>query len=67
MTHTDDTRTAPPADPFAGLQRLVDRNVQLRAFALRLLDPEDLGHAAGREVREAAREVLNLPPAEVRR
>lgn len=64
---TDTTQAAPPADHFAGLQRIVERNLQLRAFALRLLDPEDLGHAAGREVRAAARQALNLPPAEAAR
>lgn len=30
------------------------RNVRLRSFLLRLLDPEDLGHAVSHEVRQEA-------------
>ncbi len=34
------------------------RNVMLRAFLLRLLDPEDLGHAVTAEVRHEALRLL---------
>ena len=37
------------------------RNVRLRSFLLRLLDPEDLGHAVSHEVRQEALRLL-LPP-----
>lgn len=40
------------------LERLVNRNMELRAFIIRLLDPEDLGHAVSDEVRQAARDAL---------
>ena len=42
-------------------ERIADHNVRLRAFLLRLLEPEDLGHAVTREVRQLARELLNMP------
>ena len=42
------------------LERLVNRNIDLRAFILRLLDPEDFGHAVSDEVRQAARRALGL-------
>jgi DNA polymerase II small subunit/DNA polymerase delta subunit B len=50
MSDTDDQIT-----------RLVTRNMELRAFLLRVLDPEDLGHAVSVEVREAARQALRIP------
>ena len=34
------------------------RNVQLRSFMLRLLDPDDLGHGVTQEVRDAIQKVL---------
>lgn len=34
------------------------RNVQLRSFLLRLLDPNDLGHSVTQEVRDAVQTVL---------
>lgn len=34
-------------------------NVQLRCFLLRLIDPEDLGHAVSEEVRQLALKLLN--------
>lgn len=40
------------------LERLVNRNMELRAFIIRLLDPEDLGHAVSGEVRQVARDAL---------
>lgn len=42
------------------LERLVNRNMELRAFIIRLLDPEDLGHAVSAEVRQAARDALRV-------
>lgn len=42
------------------LERLVNRSIDLRAFVLRLLDPEDLGHAVSDEVRQAARQALEI-------
>ena len=46
------------------LTRLVNRNIQLRAFIIRIMDPEDLGHAVSTEVREEALRVL-VPSATV--
>jgi hypothetical protein len=46
------------------LEKLVNRNIQLRAFILRIMDPEDLGHAVSMEVREEALRVL-VPSATV--
>ena len=37
------------------------RNVQLRTFLLRLLDPDDLGHSVTPEVRRLVNELV-LPP-----
>lgn len=47
-----------------GLTRIVKRNVQMRAFLLRMLDPEDLGHAVNASVRAGARQLLGLPAAD---
>lgn len=41
-------------------ERLADRNVELRTFLLRLLHPEDLGHAVSQEVRKLVSEVLRI-------
>jgi len=46
------------------LERLVTRNTQLRAFLLRLTDPDDLGHAVSAEVRQEALRVL-VPSATI--
>jgi hypothetical protein len=45
-------------EEVALLEKWVQRNLELRAFILRLLDPEDLGHAVSNEVRQAALEAL---------
>ncbi len=37
---------------------LVDQLQRLRDFARRFLDPEDLGHAVTRDIRNAARRAL---------
>jgi predicted phage gp36 major capsid-like protein len=47
------------------LTRLVNRNLELRAFLARLIDPEDLGHAVPPEVRAEALRVL-IPSATVK-
>ena len=39
-------------------QSIAGRNIQLRAFLLRLLDPDDLGHAVSAEVRRKAHAML---------
>lgn len=59
--------TYDPADLVEQLQRLRD-------FARRFLDPEDLGHAVTREIKNAARRALygdqyqpNIPRQETRR
>lgn len=41
----------------AAATELAERNVALRAFLLRLTDPEDLGHAVSAEVRQLALEL----------
>lgn len=53
--------TPPPADwaLARAAERIADHNVRLRSFLLRLLDPEDLGHAVTPEVRERAKELLS--------
>jgi hypothetical protein len=45
-------------DLYAPLRSNADPLVRLAAFARRLLDPDDLGHAVSFEVRELAREAL---------
>lgn len=51
----------------ATAERLADRNTQLRAFLLRLTDPDDLGHAVTHEVRKLASQLAtnqnNTPKA----
>lgn len=42
----------------AAAEAIAGRNVELRSFLLRLLDPEDLGHAVTHEVRQLAREMV---------
>jgi predicted nucleotide-binding protein len=54
-------------DAHGSLERIVDRNIQLRAFALRLLTPEDLGYAATPEIRDAARQALGMPRVETKK
>lgn len=44
----------------AAAEAIAARNVTLRAFILRLLDPEDFGHAVTPEVRQAARAALGM-------
>ncbi len=44
----------------AAAEALADRNVRLRTFLLRLLNPEDLGYAVSAEVRAGARELLGV-------
>lgn len=46
------------------LTRIVERNLAMRAFLLELLNPEQFGLAVTAEVRDRARELLNLPRAE---
>lgn len=48
------------------IERMAERNAQLRRFALRFLDPEDLGHAVNPEIRDAARRVLGMQPVETK-
>jgi hypothetical protein len=48
----------------AALAIMAERNARLRAFAQRLLHPEDLGHAVTAEVRDLAREALGRPRVE---
>lgn len=42
----------------AAAERITGHNIQLRAFLLRLLDPDDLGYAVTAEVRELASRLL---------
>lgn len=42
----------------AAAESIAMRNVQLRSFLLRLLDPHDLGHSVSQEVRDAVQKVL---------
>ncbi len=44
----------------AAAERITAHNVALRAFLLRLLDPEDLGHAVSQEVRSKATMLLSM-------
>lgn len=41
-------------------ERITMHNVQMRVFLLRLVDPEDLGHAVTNEVRELANSLLTM-------
>lgn len=45
----------------AAAERITAHNIQLRAFLLRLLDPDDLGWGCSNEVRELAAMHLNMP------
>lgn len=53
------------SDPKPSLERaaelITDHNVAMRSFLLRMLDPEDLGLAVTNEVRELARNLVNMP------
>jgi hypothetical protein len=53
------TNNKPPLELAA--ERLADHNVRLRSFLLRLLDPEDLGHAVTDEVRRLANDLVKTP------
>ncbi len=44
----------------AAADRITAHNVALRSFLLRLLDPEDLGHAVSQEVRQKATVLLSM-------
>ena len=44
----------------AAAERITAHNVALRSFILRLLDPEDLGHAVSPEVRQKAGTLLSM-------
>lgn len=44
----------------AAAERITAHNVELRSFLLRLLDPEDLGHAVTPEVRQKATVLLSM-------
>ena len=44
----------------AAADRIAAHNVALRSFLLRLLDPEDLGHAVSAEVRQKATGLLSM-------
>jgi hypothetical protein len=44
----------------AAAERIAAHNVALRSFLLRLLDPEDLGHAVSQEVRQKASVLLSM-------
>jgi hypothetical protein len=49
----------PPIELAA--ERITDHNVKLRAFLLRLIDPEDLGLAVTDEVRKLASGLIHMP------
>jgi len=44
----------------AAAERIAAHNVALRSFLLRLLDPEDLGHAVTPEVRKNVSVLLSM-------
>jgi hypothetical protein len=44
----------------AAAERIAAHNVALRSFLLRLLDPEDLGHAVSQEVRTKTTSLLSM-------
>jgi hypothetical protein len=46
------------------LERIVERDIALRAFALRFLDPEDLGYVVNARVRDDARQALGMSRVE---
>lgn len=41
-------------------EHITMHNVKMRVFLLRLVDPEDLGHAVTNEVRNLAQELLTM-------
>jgi len=49
----------PPIERAA--ERITEHNIKLRSFLLRLIDPEDLGHAVTNEVRQLANELVVMP------
>lgn len=42
-------------------ERITDHNVAMRSFLMRLIDPEDLGHAVTNEVRALACKLVKMP------
>jgi hypothetical protein len=50
--------TSAPSPLVEAAEAIATRNVALRTFLLRLLDPEDLGHAVTAEVRHEALRLL---------
>lgn len=46
----------------ATAESLASKNVMLRCFLLRLLDPDDLGHSINQEVRQLIQQLLNTNP-----
>ncbi len=56
MTHAEDYLEAIER----AAERLADHNVRLRTFLLRMLDPEDLGHAVSQEVRTIAQSLVTM-------
>lgn len=51
-----------PKTPFElAAERITDHNIAMRTFLLRLIDPEDLGHAVTNEVRALANKLVNMP------
>lgn len=49
-----------PVPDLDSLTRIVDRNVAMRGFLLRFLDPEDLGYAVNEAVRDEVRVLLGM-------
>ncbi len=41
-------------------EAIAHRNVELRSFLLRLLNPDDLGYSVGQEVRNEVIHILNI-------
>ena len=64
MKLTSHTMQEQLASTQAVAEALADKNVRLRSFLLRLLNPEDLGHAVTGEVRDCARELLGMERVE---
>lgn len=66
MKHTSQNFEEMLDAAHATAEALADKNVKLRSFLLRLLNPEDLGHAVTGEVRDCARELLGMQRVESR-
>jgi hypothetical protein len=52
------------AEPTVVRRTNVGAIVAMTDFIKRLLNPEDLGHAVTKEVRDEARRALGMPPCE---